>query len=114
MGDTYLRVLTYNTHLFGYDFKSEFGNAWSHVKHDWTPTILDDDPRKQQIKEYLAQSTDPDSIQQPILDLVLLQEVWSGAYANDFKHDLAKAFPAFFAKNPHHKEFNGSGLVMEG
>lgn len=52
MGDTYSRVLTYNTHLFGDSFKSEVGNLWNKISHDWTPIIMDDEKRKDQLKCY--------------------------------------------------------------
>lgn len=111
MGDTYLRVLSFNTHLFGYTVESKIANDHQELEYH-EKLIHDDDQRKKQLKSYLNQNP-------PLIDLFVLQEVWSAQYAHDFKHDLKSTFPSFFAKNEANnehlpgKDFNGSGLCLQ-
>lgn len=88
----HLSVLTYNTHLFG-DLVYLKGLDYH------------DNSRKDQIKAFL--NTRPATI-------VALQEVWSGAFANNFKHDVTDQYPKsnFFAQDAHHGAFNKSGLCL--
>ncbi|MCC7373182.1 MAG: endonuclease/exonuclease/phosphatase family protein [Verrucomicrobiales bacterium] len=98
-----LNLLTYNTHLFG-DLPANFVLEWFGTSF---PILFLDEERKQAIKGYLASYP---------ADIVGLQEVWSGAYANNFKHNADDAFPSFYARNSHHDgpivtwQFNRAGL----
>lgn len=92
-----LRVMSYNTHLFG---ELVIFNAANVV----APLLYKDEERKQALKAKIA--SDP-------ADIILLQEVWSGAYAHNIEHDPAteNLYPNFYAPSPHHGTVNDLGLV---
>ena len=92
-----LRVMTYNTHLFGELLLFQAGGAF-------LPLLYRDDDRKQGLKARL--SADP-------ADIVFLQEVWSGAFADNIRDNtIATQYPNFYAANPTHGEINRFGLAI--
>lgn len=104
-----LTVLTYNTHLFGELATFKMADM---VPGEIMPSPLDikdllweDEARKQRLKDYLI--TKP-------ADIVMLQELWSGAYANNIKHDerTENIYPNFYAPDAHHGEMNNGGLAV--
>jgi exonuclease III len=98
MSNISLSVLTYNTHLFGDLAVYKIIQPFKHI-------LYKDDDRSDQLKDYLNQAARP-------ADLIALQEIWSGAYANNIKHLKGPNYPSFYARNPHHGEFNRSGLCL--
>lgn len=91
-----LRVLTYNTHLFGELLAFEVGDLF-------LPLLHRDDDRKQALKTRLNTSS---------ADIVFLQEVWSGAFADNIRDATRAEYPNFFAANPTHGQLNRFGLAI--
>lgn len=92
MASIQLSVLSYNTHLFG-----------DLAVFDALNLEYADDERKHRLMDVLQD-------RQP--DIVLLQEVWSGAYAKNFRRDLKDIYPNFFARHPSGGSVNWSGCVF--
>lgn len=91
-----LKVLTYNTHLFGELLIFKLGNLFF-------PLLHRDDDRKQELKVRLDASP---------ADIVFLEEVWSGAYADNIRDAVKEKYPNFYAANPDHGETNRFGLAI--
>ena len=104
MGDTYLRVLSYNTHLFGDSVSSWLADVFQGFQDKLL--LCGDKERKDQLIRYLGQ-------QPSLIDLFVLQEVWSSDYAADFR-DKLDSFASHLSRNALGDDrFNKSGLWLQ-
>jgi endonuclease/exonuclease/phosphatase family metal-dependent hydrolase len=100
-----LRILTYNTHLFGTSDAAFFGlghrptGAWSGLDTSGDPVVYGDDARAKDICERIKNLS-------PQPDIVALQEVWDFSLHPIFCNELKKAGYEFYIP----QEVNPIGL----